>query len=90
MTKQKVEHKHGVPAIFSFFIIGSGQIVKGHVNKGLVFLIGIPVFCVFLLVIGSILVNPFMWLFSFLLAFGGWIYNVYDAYNSNSPQIGKV
>jgi len=37
MSKQL--YKHGVPTLFSLVIPGFGQLVKGHVAKGLIFIL---------------------------------------------------
>lgn len=63
--------KHRVPALFSFFIPGLGQLVKGHVSKA----VGIwaaLLFSAFMSVIGI----------GFLMGLVIWIAQIYDAYNS--------
>lgn len=63
--------KHGVPAIVSFFLPGVGQIIKGHIMKGiLIWIIGglVSVFLFWTIIAPAIV----------------WVWNVYDAYNSNS------
>lgn len=63
--------KHRVPALFSFFIPGLGQLVKRHVSKA----VGIwaaMLFSAFLSVIGI----------GFLIGFVVWIAQIYDAYNA--------
>jgi TM2 domain-containing membrane protein YozV len=62
---------HGVPALFSFFIPGLGQLVKGHVSKA----VGIW---------AALLVSAFMSVIGigFLIGFVVWIAQIYDAYNS--------
>lgn len=62
---------HGLPTVFSFFIPGLGQIVKGHVGKGILIIFGmIASFFLMLYMIGFI-TAPLIWL-----------WNIYDAYNS--------
>lgn len=69
---KKVENiqKHGVPTLISFFVPGVGQLIKGHTMKAL----GIWV-------IGG-LVGFFLW-WTYIAPFIVWVWNVYDAYNSN-------
>ncbi|AAM32808.1 MULTISPECIES: hypothetical protein [Methanosarcina] len=62
---------HGVPALFSFFIPGLGQLVKGHVSKA----VGIwaaLIFSAFMSVIGI----------GLLMGMVIWVAQIYDAYNS--------
>ena len=63
--------KHGVPTIISFFVPGVGQIIKGHMMKAA----GIWI-------IGGV-VGFFLW-WTIIAPFIVWVWNVYDAYNSNS------
>ncbi|NLC93289.1 MAG: hypothetical protein GX677_07515 [Treponema sp.] len=67
--------KHGVPTLISFFVPGVGQLIKGHIMKA----IGIWV-------IGG-LVGFFLW-WTFIAPFIVWVWNVYDAYNSNADWGG--
>lgn len=62
---------HGVPALFSFFIPGLGQLVKGHLSKA----VGIW---------AALLVSAFMSVIGigFLIGLVIWIAQIYDAYNS--------
>ncbi|WP_084163980.1 hypothetical protein [Olivibacter sitiensis] len=87
---QEVHKKHGIPALISFFIPGVGQMIKGDIGKGiLIWLFGL---------IGFILMfycfyesnsdggNASMAFLGFLCILGMmafFIWNVYDAYNSN-------
>lgn len=81
--------KHGIPAIVSFFIPGLGQILKGHIGKAvLIWLLSIV--SIVLLSIGGVLGGTngggFMLCLAFIGAIGIpiiFIWNVYDAYNSN-------
>jgi TM2 domain-containing membrane protein YozV len=68
---KRIQEKHAMPALLSFFIAGLGQIVKGEVGKGLLIMLGMVVsgtLCI--LLIGFILV-PVLW-----------FWNIYDAYNA--------
>lgn len=62
---------HRVPALFSFFIPGLGQLVKGQVSKAF----GIW---------AALLVSLFMSVIGigFLIGFVVWIAQIYDAYKS--------
>lgn len=68
----RAEQKHGVPALLSFFIPGLGQIIKGHVGKGILIIVGLLVSSVMMLVLIGFITTPILWL-----------WNIYDAYNSN-------
>lgn len=62
--------KHGFPALLSFFLPGIGQLVKGDILKAvLIWLIG----CTISAMLFWTIVVPFLI----------WVWNVYDAYNSN-------
>ena len=63
----KKDQKHGIPVVFSFFIPGLGQLIKGHLGKAIGFFLG-SLIGLFLLVIPGVLI---------------WLWNLYDAYNSN-------
>lgn len=62
--------KHGIPALFSFFIPGLGQIIKGQIIKGIL-----------IWAIGGVL-SFFLW-WTVIVPLAVWVWNVYDAYNSN-------
>ena len=62
---------HGVPALFSFFIPGFGQIVKGQVSKAVGVWVAL-IICAFMSVIGI----------GFLMGMVVWIAQIYDAYNA--------
>jgi TM2 domain-containing membrane protein YozV len=62
---------HGVPALFSFFIPGLGQLVKGDLSKAIGIWI-ILIISAFMSVIGI----------GFLMAMVIWIAQIYDAYNA--------
>lgn len=62
---------HGVPALFSFFIPGLGQLVKGHVSKALG-------------VWAALLISAFMSIIGIgvLMGMVVWVAQIYDAYNA--------
>ncbi len=62
---------HGVPALFSFFIPGLGQLVKGDLSKA----VGIWV---------ALIISAFMSVIGigFLMAMVVWVAQIYDAYNA--------
>ena len=62
---------HGVPALFSFFIPGLGQLIKGDLSKAIGIWI-ILIISAFMSVIGI----------GFLMAIVIWIAQIYDAYNA--------
>jgi hypothetical protein len=62
---------HGVPALFSFFIPGVGQLIKGDLSKAIGIWI-ILIISAFMSVIGI----------GFLMAMVIWIAQIYDAYNA--------
>lgn len=57
----------GVPALLSFVVPGLGQLVKGHIGKALILFVGTLLGLFAYIVPGALI----------------WIFNVYDAYNSN-------
>ena len=74
--------KHWLEAIFSVFIVGLGQIIKGDGKKGLL-LILIVYFALPAAVYLSLMVNAYLFLANLALAlvFGIliWLYNIWDA-----------
>ncbi len=76
--EKKVENtqKHSVPTLISFFVPGVGQLIKGHIMKAF----GIWV-------IGGF-VGFFLW-WTYIAPFIVWVWNVYDAYNSNFDWRGS-
>ncbi len=66
------EQKHGVPAILSFFVPGLGQLIKGQVGKGILIFLGMIVSIFLIAFIVGFITTPVLWL-----------WNIYDAYNSN-------
>ncbi len=65
---------HGIPAIFSFFFPGFGQLVKGHLFKA---------FAIW--IFGGIMIFLFWW--TIVVPLGIWIWNVYDAYSANNAIV---
>lgn len=68
---------HGVPALVSFFIPGVGQLIKGHVGKGIATWF----------VMGTFTLLSLVFPLLFLSLPVAWLWNVYDAYKSNNPSI---
>jgi hypothetical protein len=68
---------HGVPALMSFFMPGLGQLVKGHVAKGL------GTWAALACAIGA----GFVVGYTFLAVPVIWIWSSYDAYKSNTPRL---
>ncbi len=62
--------KHGLPALLSAFIPGLGQLIKGQIIKAIL-----------IWVIGGIVSFIFIW--TWIIPFAIWAWNVYDAYNDN-------
>ncbi|WP_082089118.1 hypothetical protein [Methanosarcina siciliae] len=62
---------HGAPALFSFFIPGLGQLVKGQVSKALG-------------VWAALLISAFMSIvgIGILMGMVVWVAQIYDAYNA--------
>jgi len=72
------EPHHGVPAVMSFFMPGLGQLVKGHVGKGLGTWAAMACAGVAAFFVGyTVLAIPAIW-----------IWGIYDAYKSNTPKLG--
>lgn len=65
-SHEKIQIKHGLPALLSFFIPGLGQLVKGEVGKGILIFIGFIIGIFLFVVPGMIL----------------WIWQIIDAYNN--------
>jgi len=70
MSKHK--RTHGLPMVLSFFIPGLGQIVKGHVLKGVFIFFGMILSLFLMLYVIGIITTPILWL-----------WNLYDAYNAH-------
>ena len=67
----KRNQKHGIPLILSIFIPGLGQIVKGDILKGLMFMVLISMsFILKFALVGFLLVPIF------------YIWNLIDVYNN--------
>ena len=62
--------KHGLPALLSFFIPGLGQLIKGQILKAIL-----------IWLVGGI-ISFFLW-WTIIIPFAIWVWNIYDAYNSN-------
>ncbi|WP_048143459.1 hypothetical protein [Methanosarcina horonobensis] len=62
---------HGVPALFSFFVPGLGQLIKGHFFKALCIWIAFAVTGA-MHIIGT---GTILWLII-------WVWQLYDAYNA--------
>ena len=76
-----MSEKHGVPALLSVFVPGLGQLVKGDILKGLLFMFFFVLFPV--IVLGGVVArSPFFTFFTFFGAPVIYIYNLYDAYNN--------
>ncbi len=68
----KEEQKHGIPALLSFFIPGLGQLIKGEVGKGILIFLGMVVSTFLIFIVIGLITTPVLW-----------VWNIYDAYNSN-------
>lgn len=71
---------HGIPALISFFCPGLGQIIKGHIGRGMLMIVGV--------LTGIIISINYFVLMQFspvgpLIVICVWIWAVFDAYNSN-------
>jgi TM2 domain-containing membrane protein YozV len=75
LTKSK-NGFYTIPAIISAIIPGLGQIIKGHVGKGLVFL---ALALAWSTITGILGIIPFSGLPIFLATIGAWAINVLDA-----------
>lgn len=64
--------KHGLPAVLSLIIPGLGQLIKGHVIKGILIFIFMAISSALMWVVIGFITTPILYL-----------WNVYDAYNSN-------
>lgn len=62
---------HGIPALFSFFIPGLGQLVKGHIFKAL------GIWIAFLVTGSMHIVGTGISIWVII-----WIWQIYDAYNA--------
>lgn len=60
---------YGLPGVLSFFIPGLGQLIKGHIAKGIL-----------IWLVGGILTFFLFW--TIVVPLGIWVWNIYDAYNS--------
>jgi TM2 domain-containing membrane protein YozV len=64
--------KHGVPALLSFFIPGLGQLVKGHIGKGVVVFFGMIASVALMYAAVGFITTPIVW-----------VWQIYDAYTAN-------
>jgi len=64
------KQKHGIPALISLVFPGLGQIIKGEILKGIIIWVVLGGLSFFF---GWTVVIPALF----------WVWNVYDAYNSN-------
>ena len=77
-----MKNQHGIPALFSFFVPGLGQLIKGDWDKALGVWFAYFMAFVSLIIIAKI---PELAVFGFfsLLAFPIiWVWNLHDAYNN--------
>jgi hypothetical protein len=65
------KRKHGIPALFSFFIPGLGQLVKGHLFKALGIWIA-------LIISGAVFITGTGIPLGLII----WIWQIYDAYKA--------
>ena len=75
--------KHGFPALLSFFVPGLGQLIKKHFMKAIAIWLS-AIFIWFAIFASLVNGNLGISLILYLIPFGVWLWNVYDAYNSNS------
>jgi len=64
--------KHGVPALLSFFIPGLGQLVKGHIGKGVIVFFGMMASVALMYAAVGFVTTPIVW-----------VWQIYDAYTAN-------
>lgn len=86
-SNQTIElKKHGFPAFLSFLLPGLGQLIKGHFVKSLtIWLAGIIIWFGFM---GALFSGQFgLSVLLYLIPAGVWLWNIYDAYNSNTNWI---
>lgn len=75
LTKSK-NGVYTIPAICSAFLPGLGQLLKGQIGKGLVFL---AVNFGWFIVTGILNILPFSWLLIVVVSVSAWLINVLDA-----------
>jgi hypothetical protein len=73
--------KHGIPALFSCFMVGLGQLIKGEFWNGFSFFCAYWL-CIIFGITLLIQVHPFLALICFLASIIIWIINIQDAYNN--------
>ncbi len=74
-----MKKKYVFLAILSFFVVGLGQFIKGHVGKGIAFFIIHYVLWGTAIILSWTLIVPFI---TIPIAIIIWIWNIYDAYHS--------
>jgi hypothetical protein len=80
--------KHGIPALLSFAFPGLGQLIKGHVLKAIV--VWGALFFIWFTFFGSTLTgNVELTFILWIMPSVVWLWNVYDAYNSNQPKLAS-
>lgn len=72
---ENIKQTYGVPALLSFFMPGLGQIIKGQIGKGILIFIGHIISGLLILVLIGLVTTPILF-----------IWNIYDAYNSQVPS----
>jgi len=70
-NKDKIEQKHGVPALINIFAPGVGQIIKGEIFKGIGVICAMIVSCLLMFVLIGFITTPILY-----------IWQIYDAYNN--------
>ena len=82
-----MKKRYWVEAVFSFFIVGFGQILKGESKKGLKLLLAFY-FVLPALIYAALLINAqlFLIILSLVLLTGIclWLYNIWDALNNET------
>lgn len=81
-TKPVNNNKHGVPALLSFFVPGLGQLIKGQFIKAIA-IWGSGLFIWFAFFDSILSGQVGLSILIYIIPFAVWLWNVYDAYNSN-------
>ncbi|HVN67884.1 MAG TPA: hypothetical protein VMT55_05880 [Candidatus Sulfotelmatobacter sp.] len=85
-----MKNRHFIEAVFSLFLVGAGQLIKGEGTKGLLFLLGFY-FALPAAAYAALLLNPYLFLFVLGLAIIAgivtWLYNVFDAFTFTDETI---
>lgn len=75
--------KHGFPALLSFLVPGLGQLIKGHFMKAII--IWASAIFIWFAIFGSLMSGQLgLSILLYFIPFVVWLWNVYDAYNSNT------